>query len=274
MMFKLGRKPPTYNPKMLHFAKYLNRSTVPITVPLDVSVTAKGPLAFVNIAVMANGPDPLAPPQIAASGVGDCVFAAAVRRAALAGMSVGKQLWTSEQDMVNAALKAYAECTGWDVNNSNATDQGTDPTAAWKYLTATGLRCSDGSYDKIGAAISVNPKDIEEFLIAFNLSGGNISIGVHFPQAWESAPVWDDTTSPIVGGHEIPVFSDLKVGSNGSIVINTWGGSRIMTAAALARFCDQATAIISPSAVGPGKTSVSGFDAEQMAADIAATQGA
>lgn len=271
---RLGRLPATHNPKALWLAKYLNRSTVkvPDTVPLDMSVTATGPMAWVMDGMFANGPDPAAPAQIAATGIGDCFWVAMARRAQLAGMSVGKPLWTSYADMLAAILKGYSDATGWDVNNSDATDQGTNPTKAWPYLQNVGLLCSDGSYDKIGAVVQVNPSDIEELLIAFNIAGG-MSIGVQLPGAWEHSDVWDDTNSAIVGGHEIPAFSDLKVEKNGAIVINTWGSPRIVTAAALGRFCNQATVFIGKDALGPGGANVAGFDSEQMLADAQATQG-
>jgi len=272
--FKLGNRPATYNPKRLWLGKYLNRSvlSVPDTVPLDLSADVTGPLSFIMTAMLANGPDPLAPASIASTGVGDCFWAAAVRRMALAALSVGVQMFTSEQDMVNAALDGYAS-TGFDINNPTATDQGTDPTQGFAWLQSTGLLGSDGKRHKIASAIAVNPADPEEVTLAFNLSGGNISIGVNFPGSWEDAPIWDATTDAVEGGHEIPAYSDLSLTPAG-LKIDTWGnappGPRILTWAALAQQCTQLTAIISPEMFGPGGTAVSGFDSAQMLADIQA----
>jgi hypothetical protein len=270
---KLGRLKPSYNPKRLHIAKYINRSTIHVadTLPLDMSADLTADRSYILTAMMANGPDPLAPASIAGEGVGDCVWAASVRRMALSALSMGVIIWKNEQDMVNAALDGYAS-TGFDIQNPGPTDQGTDPTQAFKWLQTVGLLGSDGQRHKIAAAIGVNPQDWEEVQIAFNLCGG-LSIGINFPAAWQDSPVWDTTTSAIEGGHEIPAYSDLKLSQTG-ILIDTWGnsapGPRIITPAGLAQLCDQLTAVISPEMFGPGGIDVAGFDTEQLQADIQA----
>lgn len=279
--YKLGKRRASYNPKKLWIGKYINKSviSVPATLPLNMSVDATGNYSYIMTAMMANGPDPLAPAAIAPFGIGDCFWAASVRRAALAALSVGKVLFTSEQDMVNAALDGYAS-TGWkiaqtDAHGNNPTDNGTDPTQGFAWLQNTGLLCSDGTRDKISSAIAVNPADFEELIIAFNLSAGNMMIGIAFPEAWEDAAIWDETTSPIDGGHEIPAYSDLSLTPIG-IQIDTWGnaapGPRIITPAGLNQQADQVTAIIALDSFGPGGTTIAGFDSEQMLADIQATQ--
>ena len=270
---KLGRNKPTYDPKRFHIAKYINRSTIHVsdTLPLDISADVGADRSYILTAMMANGPDPLAPASIRDTGVGDCVFAASVRRMALSALSVGVVIWKNEQDMVNAALDGYAS-TGFDINDPQNTDKGTDPTQAFKWLQTVGLLGSDGQRHKIAAAIGVNPQDWEEVQIAFNLCGG-LSLGVNLPKDWEDNLIWDATSSPIVGGHEIPAYSDLKLNPAG-ILIDTWGnaapGPRIITPAGLAQNCDQLTAVISPEMFGPGGTDVAGFDSEQLQADIQA----
>lgn len=214
---KLGNRKASFNAKKLWFAKYVNRSilkTTAIPPALDMS---KSPLIaqnpFIMDSMLANGPSASNPPQIP-NGVGDCFWAAAVRRAAIAAASEGKLLWTSEADMVKAALQGYAS-TGFDIDNPDATDQGTDPTQGFAFLSSTGLWCSDGTYDKQTIQLAVNPGDFDEVTLAFNVGAGNICIGVNFPSAWDSSNVWDSTTSPIEGGHEIPLYSDLKISPKG-----------------------------------------------------------
>jgi hypothetical protein len=289
--FKLGLNPESPNPHKLFLADYVDRSTIqiPPTQPLDLTVA---PLVVQNPwlvgGMVLNGPDPLAvavlmavfgldqatAQAIAATGLGCCFWAAAVRRAALAAASVGRLLWTSYADMLKAALLGYTSA-GWDPKNSTPSDLGTDPTQGFAFLKDTGLWCSDGSYDKGGIALAVNWKDPGEMQIAYQLTGG-LMIGVQFPGAWEDADLWDVTTSPIEGGHEIPAISDVKILPDGSIEIDSWGTKRVITAAALTANCNQMTVVVAPDAFGPNGKSVQGFDSEQMLADAQAevSQGA
>src|SRR5208282_5972197 len=103
--------------------------------------------------------------------------------------------------------------------------------------------------------------DFEEVLIAFNIAAGNLSVGVNFPEAWESATVWDTTTSTVVGGHQIPAFSDLSVTPAG-IEIDSWGEKIVLTQGGLATQASDVTIVLDPSAFGPGGTAISGFDSE------------
>jgi hypothetical protein len=283
----LGNRRRTFDPNRLHFSRFVNRSTINVpSVPLDVSVS---PIVVANPWIVngmfCNGPDPATVPvlmaapfnldqataQSVAQGLGDCWRAAAVRRAALAAATVGKLLWTSYADALKACLISYME-TGWNPRNSAATDQGTDPTEGDASMIKTGLLCSDGTYDKIGATLAVNPKDLEEVYIAFNLAAGNATIGVNFPSAWESGSTWDQTNSPIVGGHEICATSNLLVTPRG-IKIRSWGEEKDITEAGLAQMGQDVTINIGVDQLGPGKINISGFDNDALIAALKA-QGA
>lgn len=283
MKFKLGLKPPSFNPRARSMGKYLK--AIPATSPIDMSKYA-ATHAYVMSAMMANGPDPLAPAKIAPFGVGDCFWAAAVRFAALSALSKNRVLFTSEQDMVNSALDAYAKQTGWDINQTdsqgnNPTDQGTDPTTGFMWLQSVGLLCSDGSRHRFGEMLQIDPTNFAEIEAAFNIAEG-IMIGINFPSDWENSPIWDKTSSASVGGHEIPGYSNLKLTTQG-IEIDTWGnaspGPRIITPAGLAQQCNQLTVILNPAEFGKhgrrinGKRrkgrNVQGFNASQWKIDIA-----
>lgn len=285
MIYKLGLNPKSYDPNELFLKDYVDRSTIqiPVTQPLDLTAS---PLVIQNPWIVGgmilNGPDPLAvavlmavfgldqtPAQaIAATGLGCCFWAAAVRRAAFAAASVGRLLWKSYADMLKAALLGYTS-TGWDPNNSAMTDLGTDPTQGFARLKAIGLLCSDGTYDKGGIPLSVNWNDPGEMQIAYQLTSG-LMTGVKFPGAWEFDNEWDVTTSPIEGEHEIPAISDVKILPDGSIEVDSWGTKRVITAAALAVDCTQMTIIVAPDAFGPNGKSIQGFDSEQMLSDAQA----
>ena len=283
MRRKLGNRKATYNPKRLFLAKYVDRSKISVpTLPVDMSVS---PLIAANPWIMngmlMNGPDPDAVPalisafgldqstaqDIAANGLGICWWACAARRAAIAAASTGKLIYTSYADMVKSALMGYTS-TGWNPKNSAATDQGTDPTQGYAYMKSTGLWVSDGTYNKHTAQLSVDPKDFEAVMIAFNIGIG-LNFGINFPQDYESATVWDVTSSPVVGGHEIPGFSNLSIKPTG-IEVNSWGENIIFTAAGIAQQCTDLFAIIDPDQFGPGGTSIAGFDSAQMLADLGA----
>jgi len=283
---KLGNRRRSFNPRRLALGRFLNRSRVTLpAVPLDLSVS---PLVVANPWIMGgmlcNGPDPLAvnvlmstfgldltTAQDVSQGLGDCWWAAAARRAALAAATTGKLLFTSYADMLKAALLGYTS-TGWNPKDSASTDQGTDPTEGDAYMESTGLLCSDGTYDKIGTTLSVNPKDLEEVYIAFNLAAGNMTVGVNFPQDWETADVWDQANSSIVGGHEIAAWSDLLITPRG-IQIDSWGQQHDITEAGLAQMAQDITINIGADQLGPGKINIQGFDNDALLAALKA-QGA
>ncbi len=296
MRFKLGLRPATHDPRWRWLRDYIEPAAViPPTTPIDMSQFTVGH-EYVMTAMLANGPDLLAPALIRDFGVGDCFFAAAVRFAALIALSKGVVLFTSEQDMLNATLEAYASCTGWDITQTdsqgdNPTDQGTDPTPGYHWLQTVGLLCSDGSRHKFGPMLHIDPSNFKEVQIAFNIAEG-VMIGVNFPQAWENDQNWDATSSPVVGGHEIPAYSDViattsPIRGPGGILIDTWGnaapGARLITPAGLTEFCTDLVAVIDPSEFGRhGRRhgnkkrrakNVQGFKVDQWLADIAADHG-
>ncbi|HUO04399.1 MAG TPA: hypothetical protein VMU16_04280 [Candidatus Binataceae bacterium] len=265
MRNKLGRKPVIWGPR-LHFAKYANRSTIklPDTKPLNIGYSNVVP------GMLCNGPDLLNPPEIP-YGIGCCFWAAAVRAAFARGVSIGKYQGHSltEPWAVASVIEGYTGGAGFNINDPSNTDNGTDPDKGFAYLQKVGVKMPDGTYDKLGTPVAVNPRDWEEVLIAHNLFGG-LYVGVQFPGDWEDAPIWDVSSSPIEGGHEICSLSDVGIDPAG-IQIDTWGMSRIITPAALAQFCDQLTCVVDPAFFDPtsGKA-INGFDAEQLRADEAA----
>jgi hypothetical protein len=260
--FKLGRKPVQYK-KRLHLAKYLNRSIVqlPTTVPLNLES------ALVTPGMLANGPDPLNPSQIP-DGVGCCFWAASLRAAVARKNSGGAAMDLTQPWAVASVLAAYSACTGFNLDDPSDTDQGTDPDQGFSFLQNTGIQLEDGSYDKIGVPVAVDPTDFDLIQIAHNLFGG-LYVGVNFPGDWEDDNIWDTTNSPIEGGHEIPSLSDVSITPEG-IAVDSWGTIRIITPAALAQFCDQLTVTIDPAFLGPNGLAINGFDAEQLEADIPA----
>jgi hypothetical protein len=259
--FKLGRKPVQWR-KRLHMAKYINRSVVklPTTVPLDLESI------LVSVGMLCNGPDPLNPPEIP-DGIGCCFWAASLRAAVARKNSAGASMDLSKAWAVQSVLAAYSGATGFSLSDPTDTDQGTDPDQGFAYLQSTGVQLEDGTFDKIGVPVAVDPRDFDLVQIAHNLFGG-LYVGVQFPGDWESDDVWDVTSSEIEGGHEIFSMSDSSIMPEG-IAIDSWGTIRVITPAALSKFCDQLTATVDPAFLGTDGKAINGFDAEQLQADLA-----
>lgn len=263
-VYKLGRRPVRHTLKRLHLAKYINRSTIKLsdTVPLDLSYHPA------RIGMLANGPDPLNPPEIP-DGVGCCAWAAAVRAAFMRRMSTGSvpvHVTLDQPWAVESVLEGYAT-TGFDIKNPGATDHGTDPDALFAWLQDTGVRMWDGTMDRIeGVTVAVNPRDLEEVYIAHRLFGG-LYVGFLFPAQWEEADVWGEVVNPdIQGGHEVVAMSDVSVTPEG-LRGDSWGMVKVFTAAGLAQLCDQLTAVVDTGFFGAGGKAINGFDAEQLEAD-------
>lgn len=261
MKHKLGKLPSRKAAKRLWLSKYLNRSTFKIDSAPNQNFGELANLSDADAWTSVLGNDQY----------GCCFWAAAFRSLMLKLASVGKLINISGVDATNCVLTAYAKATGFDpnasvdANGNNPTDNGTDALAGMSWLQQNGFILPDQSVHKIGSYVWVNPQDFEGLLLAHNLFDG-LMIGVEFPDSWQEAPIWDVPTDPIVGGHEVMGFSDLKITPEG-VKINTWGMDRIITVAALAKCADEIAVSISPEMFGPNGKSIAGFDAEQLQAD-------
>lgn len=254
MTFKLGKKPARKSAKRLWLRKYIN--------PSVLKVDTAPPRDFGALAV-AVAPD--AWKSFLGNDVyGDCFWAAAFRSAMSRMASVGELEPMSSEGATKSVLDAYSAATGFNQNDPS-TDQGTDALEGMNFLQQTGIVMPDGSTHKIGSYVWVNPQDYEELLMAFNLFDG-IMIGLQFPERWEKDRVWDVTSDPPVGGHEVLGESDLSITPEG-IQLNTWGFERIITRAAIASNADEIAVIIAADMFGPNAKSIAGFDAEQLRAD-------
>lgn len=257
--YKLGKRPANRHVHRLWLSKYVNRSviTLPTTEPRNFAQQLLA--AGQQFHMYANGPDPTAPAAVA-SGVGDCFWAALAEKLRWDAYTVGEQINFTTMNVLNA----YAS-TGFDINNPQATDNGTDALQGFQYMQQTGMQDADGKYHKIAAFVWVNPLDWEEVMLAHNLFDG-LMIGVTFPASWEDADVWDSDLTNIEGGHEIPGYSNLNVVNDG-VEIATWGMSKILTKKAIASNCDELAVMISPDLFGPTGMTIEGFDAEQLQHD-------
>jgi hypothetical protein len=250
MNYKLGLR-PLVHPIKLRLKDYVNLSVLPAVPPrIDWSLGMTS-----GWSMLGNGPDPDNPPGV--NGVGDCFFAAAtelIRVTTANAQTAQAALGTSD------TLKAYGLCTGWDAKNPHY-DPGTEPGQGFNFLCNTGI-----AGHKFGPIVEIDRKNEDLVRAGMALFPG-LMMGVDFPADWENAPLWDVTTSPIEGGHEIYLFAydnaDPKVLGR----LATWGMERLISWAAAPKFINQLTATIPPEWIADNNLAPSGFDLEALLAD-------
>ena len=146
-------------------------------------------------------------------------------------------LWTAEHsqpaDFENAQVLAdYAQATGYNPNDPDNTDNGTDMIDGAKYRQQIGVLDSAGKRHKIDSYVALTPGDITELMVATWLFSA-VGVGIRFPksaddQFSEGIP-WDVVPdSPIIGAHYIPV---LGRSSKAFPLLVTWGRLHAMTPA-------------------------------------------
>lgn len=249
--FKLGLR-PLVHPVKLQFKRYANLSILP-TPPAKVDWSLGMTSGWT---MLGNGPDPGNPPAVK-DGVGDCFFAAAtelIRCTTANAQSAQAQLGTAD------TLKAYGLCTGFDPSDPS-TDRGTEPGQGFTFLCNTGI-----AGHKFGPIVQIDVSKEDEVRAAQFLFPG-LMMGVDFPSDWESAPVWDVTTSQIEGGHEIYLFAYDNTDPTMMGRLATWGMERAFTWAAAQKFVNQLTATIPPEWIADNGLAPSGFDLQALLAD-------
>ena len=170
--------------------------------------------------MLANGPDPTAPPQIKDSGVGICVIASDLHLCSLRSWNAGGSYVPSVAD----ALAVYCPLTGYMLGDPS-TDQGTDPSALIQYRLGQGATAPvsypDGSM--LVAAIPVDATNKAALQQALWMGVGLFS-WAELPNAWESeedgGDTWDAAGAPNPqSGHGFPEVSYDDDG----MPIDTWG---------------------------------------------------
>ncbi len=137
---------------------------------------------------------------------------------------------------------------------------------AMKYWKSNGL----GGHKILGYALA-NPMDWVELKQAMLLFGG-LELGLNMPRAWQSETVWDAVDGPTGmpggwGGHAVPVSLFLE--DDDTAEVFTWGYRQRITKAALAKYCDEAWAVLDPDFLVSG-VAPNGFLLEELQARQAA----
>lgn len=246
---KFGLKPFKKDPRDFSYLKYRFGPPLP-----------KHPKAFGHENLIAEGKWGM----LGNADRGDCVWAGAAHETMLWNAMAGKPVPEFNDECV---LSDYSAVTGFDPNNPDATDNGTDMREAMKYRQNVGIVDASGTRHKIGAYVWLPVGNFEMFLEATWLMGA-CPIGIQVPRSamdqFNSGHPWDKTifNNEIEGGHYIP---GVSMRSYAQIV--TWARLQNMTKAFYLKYCNAACAVISEEMLASGK-SPEGFDLAALMVDL------
>lgn len=248
-VLKLGKKPATHDERDLKLTKYL-------TPALKVAPKGFGHQALVkHWGMLANDT------------IGDCEIARSMHATMLWNAASGRPV-PSFTDQT--AVEMYSAVTGYNPDDPDS-DQGTNMRDSLRYAQKTGVPDANGGRHKIGAYLSIDPKDTHALLQALYLCDG-VAMGFEFPSSamdqFNAGKPWTVVHgSPIEGGHAVEVVA--RPSAEGLDVI-TWGAVQRMGFGFYSTYNDEAWAVISTEALnGQGKTA-EGFNLAQLQADLAA----
>lgn len=246
---KLGKQPPRHDHRTLTYETYAASALQPPSRDVD------NVQRFTDWLMLGN------------DRAGDCVWAGAAHETMLwlatAGIANPARLFTER-----TALADYTAVTGYDPRDAS-TDQGTVVLDALNYRRKTGVEDTHGQHHKIGAFIALEPGNhthIREAVYLFDAVG----IGIEFPESamtqFNQGRPWSVVPGArIDGGHYVPVIGyDTRY-----LYVVTWGRAQKMTWGFLARYCDEAYAILSPEYLTASR-SPEGLALGQLQQDLAA----
>lgn len=187
--------------------------------------------------MLANGPDPSAPPQVAKTGVGCCTCAAV-------GHAV--DIWSAggaSPVTITAAqvVRLYELACGYVMGNAS-TDQGGNELAVLQYVATHGI---DGNgLHQIAGVAALDATNLQEMREGLFLTGA-AALCLELPDAYLNAPLNPDTVWDVVGpgnpkqGHCILAKAYTTNGPTGkpSWGVVSWGKIVWLTADACATYC-------------------------------------
>ena len=243
MKYKLGRLPVKHDPRTLKLEKYLHTNLV---VPPSAAWGTK----ITNWGMMMNDT------------LGDCTCAGA-GHLIMTWTSEASTLVTPTDDQIVAA---YSAITGYTPSDPNS-DQGANELDVLNYWSNNGI-----AGHKIGAYVSINPKNLNHVKLGIALFGG-VYLGVNIADTdmntvQQGNTNWSDTGGNLEGGHAIPLVAyDVN-----SFTAVTWGALQTMTPEWFLARCEEAYAIVSPDWVENTNLAPSGVNMEALVADLQAVK--
>ena len=241
-LLKLGKKPAIYDPRTLVLEKYT--AVASPAPPKEVDWTC----GIKDWGMMLNDQ------------IGDCTCAAV-------GHMV--QAWTAnggtERTLPDSAILAAYEAVGaYDPNNPD-TDQGASILDVLKYWRTHGI-----GGDKIGAFVTMNPRNQPMVQLAINWFGG-VDVGLELPLSAQDEMVWCQSGDPSEnqpgsgGGHSVAI-----VGYNGAgLTCITWGQPLLMTWGFFSTYCSEVYAMLDADWLKSDAVAPSGLNLAELKADLA-----
>jgi hypothetical protein len=241
--YRLGRKAAKFDKRTLRLARYLAPNLKP---PHSIAWQGK----VQDWGMMKNDE------------LGDCTCAAAGHCIMNWTANAGVLVRPSDESI----LTAYKAVGGY-VPGDPSTDNGAIELDVLKYWQKVGV-----AGHKIGAYVSINPKNIQHMKVATWLFGA-VYTGVMLTQADMDAiqsgnTTWNYTKGSSIGGHAIPAFG---YNSKGFQYV-TWGAVQTGTYEWTYNQMEEAYAIISTDWFNNQGNAPSGFNVKQLMLDLGAIQ--
>lgn len=228
-MYKLGRLPRAYDPKIPHYSALLaGRELAPPPPSIDYS---KG--MPTSLGMMLNDVE------------GDCTCAKAGHLVQVWSFNAQKQMLTPTDQQIQAI---YEGACGFDPNagppGDNPTDQGGNMQVVANYLETNGLPLPDGSTTPLLLWVEIDFRNQQDVMRIIDECGA-CDIGFNVPQyliPTDGSPppkVWDlqpDQDNTIIGGHDV-----ILVGYDDQyLTLASWGAWYQMSWQFLPQFTEEA----------------------------------
>lgn len=252
---KLGKRPPSNDPRTLRLAKYLDLAQLP-PIPESTNRSTAYAQGF---------------PMFLNDQLGDCTCAAVAHMQQFWGDLSGKAEPLTDDDV----LKLY-EAVGGYVPGQPDTDQGAVETDVLNYWRHHGIKEGLLRHKHIQAYAAIDVEDLTTVKAATYLFDG-IYTGVALPITAQTQDVWDvvpgggaHAEKGSWGGHAVPVVDFNADG----VVLITWGQLKTATWAFWTTYFEEAYGVLSSDARNHKGLSPEGYKLAALRADLAAVTAA
>lgn len=189
----------------------------------------------------------------------DCTCASMGHALQAQSANTGNPLTITDDDVVG-----LYRLTGYDLKDPT-TDQGAQLIDVLRLMRSVGL-----AGNKIGAFAKVNHDSMDEVDAAVNLCGF-VYTGAALPKSVRTQTVWDLVDGPdgepgSLGNHAMALLGYDRVHA----ILVTWGGVKVATVEWLHTYMFEAWAAVDALWLRPDGLTPSGFNAQQLSADLAA----
>jgi hypothetical protein len=191
---------------------------------------------------------------------GDCVFAGLAHQGMIATKLAHRPLTFT----TSGVLADYGAVTGFHPDDPNS-DQGTFVRDAFSFWRNTGVQSASGARHKIGAYVSIDPKNWDELMQAayiFSSAGIGWAVPETIWEQWDNGDPFDvvDENAKIIGGHYTVVTGRAGRSTGGMI---TWGRRKSFTRDFYETYNDETWVAVFENELRNGKTE-RGFDLTQL----------